>query len=195
MNLPSQMNGIAHELMFMLAILLLNSCTMPAIPFEPATPTEVVYEGWQEYINPAYGFKFQYPLGWTLEEIPNPVHTLYGHAVWLYPPNNADVRMQIAFRYLEEDVQLMRTGVGSGELVERGSVLFLGSQLPRHVLVLDDKDMTILYGSGEIQRGDLGFMFFLDYLGSPMDASTLTDAIEADADAIIASLQLVNETD
>jgi len=166
-------------------------------PVLAATPTTVIHPegGWQEYTNPSYGFLFQYPPGWSLVEITDPNHTLYEHAIWLFPPGNAEIRMQIAFRRHEEELRLMRTGVGAGELFERGSVLFLGSEITRNVLVLDEKDMTILYGSGEIPRNDLRFMMFLDYLGSPMNATALTDDVEASADAIIASLHVVNRTE
>ena len=87
-----------------------NTQELTAIPTAEATPTIVVYpengwKGWQKYTNTTYGFSFQYPPGWKLEEPTSPKgeSTLKGHAVWLIPNTTGQARMQIAFKHTSED--------------------------------------------------------------------------------------------
>jgi inhibitor of cysteine peptidase len=163
-----------------------------------ATPTTVAHpangwKGWQTYTNASYGFTFQYPPEWKLEETRNTAkspNTLNGHAVWLIPNSDNDILFQIAFKRTSEDIIIQRSGLGSGDLVAWGKVLFLGAEIQRNVLVAQGRHMTVMYtGPGAIQRGELVFTFNLDYLGANQQAS-LTDGVEANADAIVASFQL-----
>jgi len=166
-------------------------------PTPGATPTTVVHpasgwKGWQVYTNTAYGFTFQYPPDWKLEETRNTAkspNTLNGHAVWLTSNTDNDVLLQIAFKRTSEDIMIQRTGVGSGDLISWGKVQFLGSEVERSVLVARGVHMTVMYtGPGVIQRGDLQFTFNLDTSDSQLG---LSDGVEANADAIVASFQLV----
>ncbi len=169
-----------------------------AAPDPQATPTTVVHpangwKGWQTYTNASYGFTFQYPAEWKLEETHNTAkspNTLNGHAVWLIPDANHDVLLQIAFKRSGEDIIIQRSGLGSGDLITWGKVLFLGTEIQRNVLVAQGQHVTVMYtGPGDIQRGDLIFTFNLDYAGADRQAG-LSDAIEANVDAIVASFQL-----
>ncbi len=166
----------------------------------PATPTTVVHpangwKGWQTYTNASYGFTFQYPAEWKLEETRNSAKspdTLNGHAVWLVPDANHDVLLQIAFKRSGEDIIIQRSGLGAGELIAWGKVLFLGTEIQRNVLVAQGQHVTVMYtGPGAIQRGDLIFTINLDYQGDDRQAG-LSDATEANADAIAASFQMVS---
>ncbi len=163
-----------------------------------ATPTTVVHpangwKGWKTYTNTSYGFSFQYPPEWKLEETRNSAkspNTLNGHAVWLVPDANQDVVLQIAFKRSDEDFIIQRSGLGAGDLVVWGKVLFLGAEIQRNVLVAQGQHVTVMYtGPGAIQRGELVFTINLDYQGADRQAG-LSDAIEANADAIAASFQL-----
>ena len=111
-------------------------------------------------------------------------------AAWARVDPNDPSSVQIAFKRTSEDIMIQRTGVGSGDLISWGKVLFLGAEIERSVLVARGVHMTVMYtGPGIIQRGDLQFTFNLDYRGS--DAQTgLSDGVEANADAIVASFQL-----
>jgi hypothetical protein len=172
----------------------------PAAPTTAATPTTVVHpqngwKGWQVYTNPDYGFTFQYPPGWRLEEPSSPKgeSTLKGHAVWLVPDTTADARMQVAFKRSSEDIPLGRTGLGSGELVPWGKVVLLGIELEKQVLVLEGKHMTIMYRyPAGANPGNLVFNIDVDYLGEWTGATALTDGVEANADEIVASIALTS---
>ncbi len=167
-------------------------------PASQSTPTTVVHpengwKGWQTYTNASYGFSFQYPPEWELEETRNTAKspdTLNGHAVWLTPASDSDVLLQIAFKRTSEDITIQRSGLGAGDLIAWGKVSFLGADIQREVLVAQGQHVTVMYtGPGTIQRGDLIFTFNLDYQGADRGAG-LTDAAENIADAIVASFKL-----
>lgn len=67
-----------------------------------------------------------------------------GHAIWLAPRSASLVRMQVAFKRANESISIQRTGVGSGNIVQRGTVAFLRQLINREVLVLDGKDFGSL---------------------------------------------------
>jgi hypothetical protein len=161
------------------------------------TPTPIsfvsdAYKGWLTYTNAKYKFSLRYPSDWTSREIQGAINTMSGHAVYIEPPASSLVRLVVGFKRATEDQQITRTGVGSGDIVQRGLIVFLGQPIRRDILVLNGKDLAILYqGSGEIRRGDLIFTLSLDYRGNPTDKLTLTPEIETIADKIVASFELV----
>ncbi len=145
------------------------------------------YEGWIDYAHAKYGFSFRYPPDWTLEEPQDPVHTMKDHLIWL---KSSQAVLAIGFKHLDEDVLITRTGVGAGDLVTRGTVIFLGEPVSRDVLVLEGRDMAVLYNSaGETQRNDLVFTLSLDYVGES-SATTLQKDVQAVADMIVTSFEL-----
>ena len=154
------------------------------------TPDPSVYAEWNEFDEPTYGFKFRYPPDWTGELDLRPQSTTYKHLLWLRAPSVPvdGVQMSIAFERVGEDYGLQRTGIGAGELTERGSVLFLGEPARRIVLVLEGLDMEVLYGqTGLFDRGDLRFAISLDYVGD--ERRGLTPTLEQTADWIVASFE------
>lgn len=183
--------------------------TQPPVPALTATPQPTItsastrtptpisfasaaYNGWLKYANAKYKFSLRYPSDWTCREIQGGVNTMSGHAVYLEPRAASLIRLVVGFKRAAEDAQITRTGVGSGEIIQRGSVAFLGQPLSRDVLVLNGNDLTILYrGSGEIRRGDLAFTLSLDYRGNPLDKSALTKESQTTADMIVASFELM----
>jgi inhibitor of cysteine peptidase len=164
-------------------------------PAPEPTPTIIIYpteglKGWLEYKDAEHGFSFHYPPEWTVAMDERAQTTSYQHLLWLKPPQYPLVQMSIGFKRVGEDIGIQRTGLGAGDIVRRGTVLFLGGPVNREVLVAEGKDMSVLYNGGsEIQRGDLVFTINLDYAGSPMDKTALTDDVEANADLIAASFE------
>jgi len=168
--------------------------TLPpsSTPDTRPTPTTVVYpaggmKGWLTYTNADYGFSFQYPSDWVLLPATG---TMVGHAVRLRP-DEVNAQLVVAFKRTNEDVQISRTGLGSGEMLPGGSVLLAGKEIDRTVLVFDGKDMTVLYCcTGCMVRGDVQFNIDFDTLGSWTDPTALTPALEAQADLIVASVKM-----
>lgn len=161
------------------------------------TPTPIsfasnVYKGWLTYTNAKYKFTVRHPSGWIYKEIQGTINTMSGHAVYFEPRSTDLIRMVVGFKRATENAQITRTGVGSGDIVPRGSVAFLGQPISRDILVLDGKDLAILYqGSGEIRRGDLVFTLSLDYRAYPTDKTALTQQFESTADKLVASFELI----
>ncbi len=161
-----------------------------ACPASPAAAEPSVYSGWLEYVESGYGFKFRYPSDWTAELDLRPGSTTYQHLLWLRAPSKPvpDVVLSIGFERVGEDYGLQRTGLGAGELTERGSVVFLGEPLKRIVLVLEGNDMEVLYGTtGLFDRGDLRFAISLAYQG--VERGGLTPELEQTADLIASSFE------
>ena len=169
-----------------------------ASPAPSATPvptlvpsgTPISTQGWLVYKNSAYGFSFQYPPSWTVAEDLRPASTSYKHALWLQPKADALTRLVIGFKRSGESAGIGRTSLGQGELVERGTLTFLKQEITVRALVDRGKDRTLLYGSGELQRGGLLFALFLDYLGEPAKVAGLSELDEAIAAGIITSLTM-----
>ncbi len=149
------------------------------------------YEGWLTYTNTTYGFSVRYPADWRLDEVTDAGDTMYQHRITLNNPADPKVALYIAFKGASEDRQITPTGTGAGELVSRGSVPFLGSDLGRQALVADGKDMAVYYGTGgEISSTDLAFWIALNYAGNPQTDPGLSFETETLADRIVTSLRL-----
>jgi hypothetical protein len=156
------------------------------------TPDPSLYAGWLEYTDSNYRFKFRYPPEWTAELDLRSDSTTYQHLIWLRAPSKPvdGVQMMIAFERVGENYGIQRTGIGAGELIERGEVTFLGESVKRIALVLEGKDMEIMYGNtGVFERGDLRFAISLSYVG--VERAGLTTELEQIADLIVASFELI----
>ena len=155
------------------------------------TPDPSLYENWLEYVDSNYGFKFRYPPEWTAELDLRSDSTTYQHLLWLKAPSKPveGVQMNIAFESIDENYGLQRTGIGAGELIEHGKVLFLGEETPRIVLVLEGKDMEVMYNNtSAFERGTMRFAISLYYAG--MERLGLTPELEQIADLVVASFEL-----
>jgi hypothetical protein len=163
----------------------------------PATlePTPIYYspelwKDWPEYRNDEYGFAFQYPPDWQVELDQREDSTSTGHLLWLKSPHEPLAVFSIGFKRVDEAYGINRTGMGSGEIVQRGTIVFLGEPIRRDFLVAMGKDMALLYNSaGLVQRGDLVFTLGLDYQGGYASPTALSRAIENEADTIVASFR------
>lgn len=112
-----------------------------------------------------------------------------------------DIIFSIGVRLDSEDVYIMRTGVGSGDIVQQGTVQFLGQEVTRDVLIEEGKTKSVLYDLGkEITRGSLVVTLGLDHFEYRKDAN-LSPEIQAAADQIVQSFafapraNLTNEFD
>jgi uncharacterized protein len=149
------------------------------------------YAGWQSYTNAAYGFSVRYPSDWSLIEVTDPGNTMAGHRIDLSAAGEPKAVLFIAYKDAGDDRQITPTGMGAGDIVQRGSISFFGESLARAVLVADGKDVEVLYGSGEIRRGDLVFWLALHYTGNPGVDPGLSTEFQMQADRVIASMQVL----
>lgn len=118
----------------------------PAARIQPDTPVA----GWNTYADPGYGFSFQYPADWKISDSSQPPNYLR--------VSGEDTALTIGYRRLNQQANIQRTGVGSGDFVRAGSIKFLGKLLQRDLLVYGDKVKEVFYnGDSEFSAGGLIF--------------------------------------
>jgi hypothetical protein len=135
------------------------------------------------YINDFYGFKFDYPETWTLTE--------EEHRVVLLKGTN---RLGINFHWVNEDFR-GRTGVGAGDFIYSGKLIFMGQIIPVETLLYEGKDKAIFYnGTSSIEVDDLVFGIVLEDLETDYMVLDLPDDVIPEANAILESFARIEAT-
>ncbi len=151
---------------------------------EEETVVSPASEQRQTFTSQEYGFSLQYPLGWT------PVATLSNQVSLVHAGDSIALRFGV--RRVTEDVNLVRSGVSAGSFIPREPVNFIGQPISSEVLVYQGKDKAVFYaGADEIARGDLVFVITLESNQFNYEAIDIPPEIQAEADAIVASVELV----
>jgi len=147
-------------------------------------------QGWTRYVNAEYCFSFTYPSDWII--------TVSKNFVVVNPQAEPTIALVIGIRKDKEKVTIQRTGVGAGEIITVGTVLFLGQEISKDILRYENKDKRVLDKSvlynyaTEFLVGDLVFTISLDDFGTTdYDTFSLPEEIEALADEIVESFVLV----
>jgi hypothetical protein len=114
------------------------------------------------------------------------------NALCLAPTASPQVALTIGYRGLIEDKNIVRSGVGAGDLITRGTAIILGKTVPRIVLVYQGKDKAILYNyATEINTPQIVLTASLDDWRTDYDAAVLTPTLQTTADQIVATLATV----
>ncbi len=138
----------------------------------------------QTFTSQEYGFSLQYPPGWT------PVATLPNQVSLIHAGDSIALRFGV--RRVTEDINLVRSGVSAGNFVPKEPVTFIGQPISSEVLVYQGKDKAVFYAQAdEIARGDLVFVITLESNQLDYEAIEIPPQIQAEADAIVASAELV----
>jgi hypothetical protein len=156
-------------------------------PVLAPTPTPIIQpdpsrQGWMSYHNTAYGFSFQYPSTWKLDEgvgdLPN----------FILIKGEKGVLM-IGFRRATQQAGIQRTGTGAGDFVRAGSIQFLGKTLHRDLLVYGGKVKEVFYqGDCEFRVGDLVFTLGLNNnAGNRYEDADIPLDFQKEADQILES--------
>jgi hypothetical protein len=146
-------------------------------PTATATPAP----GVESYLNPTYGFTFEYPSTWTLVEEPNVVKLSQG-----------SLTLRIGYRWANELVNIDggRTGMGAGDFIYGGKVFFLDQVVPAQVLEYERKDKAVFYGGASvpIEAGDLVFSIYLEDLnGEEYMELDISKELQAEAITVLES--------
>ena len=81
----------------------------------------------------------------------------------------------------------------AGDFIARGSVLCLGREISRDVLVYEGKDKLILYNySSAIPWGELVFGLILEDMRSDYETVNLPEDVQRQIDGVVTSLALGN---
>jgi len=144
----------------------------------PSIQMDTPQAGWNTYSDPGYGFSFQYPADWKISGFPQLPNYL--------GVGKEDTILTIGYRRPNQQANIQRTGVGSGDFVASGSVQFLGKTLQRHLLVYGGKVKAVFYHSAaEFDAGGLIFTLSVDDVGNgryedvdiPQDVQEIMDRI------------------
>ncbi len=172
--------------LLVLSVAALVACTPDTLqvgilptPTATATPAPSV----ESYLNPTYGFTFQYPSTWTLSEEPNVAKLSQG-----------SLTLRIGYRWAGELVRIDsgRTGMGAGDFIYGGKVSFLDQVIPAQVLEYERKDKAVFYGGASvpIEAGDLVFSICLEDLnGEEYMELDISKELQAEAVAILESFE------
>jgi hypothetical protein len=126
------------------------------------------------YVNETYGFSFVFPPEWRQ----SPERVSGQNAVWLYyRPNRNDIRFTIAFKWVdEEDIHIVRTGVGSTDEIVRSEIAFLGQTIERSLLRYEGKNKAVLYaGAYHIEANGRYFTLSLNFAPFQLNRDKKTD--------------------
>ena len=131
------------------------------IPLDPNR-----YETWWTYTNEMYGFSLLLPPDWAVEEVTNGDSLVNGHLLNLRPRDNGLLNIRMTFRHPDEDILLWPTGVGSGELIEQGTLQIAGEEARRIYFVCPTGQVQSIWYQGmdtpNILRGDVEFGFIFE---------------------------------
>lgn len=156
------------------------------LPAETPAQAGVKEEEWLTYRNELHGFSLQYPETWSVVEF------LDRNQISLIP-RGSGVALRIRFKFADEEIDILRTGVPAGELINRGEVYFLGQGIAKNVLFWKGADRAVLYdNSGEIRRGNLVLTIVLEGSGYYED-KIIPEAIQLEADEILTTFSLHSE--
>jgi putative hemolysin len=143
------------------------------------------------YVNDIYGFSFDPPSEWSVEEKQVSNDEAMGEYLVFRRPGYS---MFVGYQWADEAFRPFRTGMPQGDFVDGGATTLLGQPVPKQILVWDGKNKVIAYG-GRIKMGDLILVMYLDAVETPdagYDALNIPPEVIAEADQIIASFALLS---
>lgn len=156
-------------------------------PTSTPTPVPSTEKDILTYVNDDYGLAFVYPSDWTLEEIPGDESPTTVHLT------KDALRLTIQFKRVDESTVLGPSGLPAGEIEERGTVMILGREIPKQMLVYEGKVKSVFLGD---RFDDLKLYVQLDDgVGAETgyDAIDIPDSAQSAMDAILSSLTRTGE--
>ena len=152
----------------------------------PSDQSTIAYRGWTSYTNDRYGFSFLYPPTWKLEDGPHILKLSQGV-----------LELVIGFKVANEPAKISSASPGAGDLQSGGSAVFLGQELPKTVLVYQNRVKAVYYKgySAEIPASPESPHILLVFNISLYDMSSnyldinIPPASQAEVDSIIASFE------
>lgn len=132
-------------------------------------------------------FAFRYPTTWTLEEVlaREDERGKWANALRL---RQGTLRLIVQYKRTAEDI-LFEGGFGAGDVVHRGTVTFMGQEIPKQALAFESKDKAVFCGA---EVGDLVFRVQLDDdpgVGVDYGAIEIPQDAQAEMDRILGSFQ------
>ena len=97
-------------------------------------------------------------------------------------------------KHADEDINLVRTGVAAGDIVERDPIVFLGRPVTSQALVYQGRNKAVFYDKAdEIVRDDLIFVISLEKNQMDYEAIDIPPDVQTEADAILRTVELAQD--
>jgi hypothetical protein len=162
---------------------------LPNCHKDPKTDLDIIsdpglYQGWNRYMNESYEFSLVFPSDWDLIEGQN--------YLCLKPQDTPTVTLIVGFKNDSEDISIMRTGVGAGDLVTEDTVTFFDQEIEKRILKYQERNKAILYNNAtEIKVDSMLFTLSLDDFSlGDYELIDIPNDIETTADLIVGSFSL-----
>jgi putative hemolysin len=149
--------------------------------FEVAPPPVPV----PAYVNERYGFSCDPPSQYAIEGYDN--HTIFRRGT-------GDYALTVGYKWVDEDVEPLRSGLPAGELQDAGTVQLMGQEIAKALLVYEGKIKAVSYGP-TVQVGNLELSLWLDAglsEGAAYEDIDVPPEAQAEAEQIIASFALLS---
>jgi|GEM_PF-1966615 len=159
----------------------------PTVAVGTTSPSAIPTPGMSRYTNPNYGFAFQYPISWAIQET--------NHRVRL-------IQDSLAF-----DIWFRRSGetgeewgavrLPQGQWSQENRVDFLGREVQRQTLRVDGKVKAMRFEAETnrpISIGELEFALFLTDTAPDLAAADIPASTLEEADRIVASFERITGT-
>jgi len=137
------------------------------------------------YINEEYGFSLDMPGEWTSEEFGD--YTVFRRAA-----DGDQFALFVGYQPADDELIPFRSGMGAGEIIDSEPIDFMGSQIPKKLLVFEGVTKTVIYGSN-LEADGLRLSIFLDPVevqGTDWGDLGIPSEIMAEADQIVSSFAL-----
>jgi hypothetical protein len=137
------------------------------------------------YVNERYGFSFDPPSQYAIEGYDN--HTIFRRGTGGYA-------LTVGYKWVDEDVGPLRSGLPAGELQDAGTAALLGQGISRALLVYEGKVKAVSYGP-TVQVGNLELSLWLDAglsEGAAYEDVDIPPEVQAEAEQIIGSFALLS---
>ncbi len=139
------------------------------------------------YTNERFGFQFDYPNTWALEE--------GEHAIILTKGTN---RLGINYGWLGEQSgdNFGRTGVGAGDFISAEKIRFMDQVILVELLTFDGKVKALFFGGTSlVETGNLVFMIVLEDLETDYLQVDLSEEIMIEANTILETFKPIDKVD
>jgi hypothetical protein len=160
----------------------------PTPPPAPITEKDLI-----TYVNDDYQLAFIYPSDWELEEVPGGQEVAGGESAGTVHLTKGTLRLAIQFKRTGDPTVLGPSSRPAGEIEERGTVMVLGREIARQVLVFEGQDKSVFLGDRfddlelYVQLDD-GYGVQIDY-----EAIQIPESAQSAMDAILGSLTRTGE--
>lgn len=145
-------------------------------------------DDWELYSNQEYGFTLCYPPDWTIHRAEH--HDINGKIIDVIEVSKNEFTLSILYWDKLENIEIMESGIGSGELEELELLSFMGQEIQKSALIYEGKTKNVFYKGpdGFVSVNELVFILVLSYtMEGSYEVVDIPREIRAEVDEILKS--------